>query len=202
MLNRILILTIALLSITAGADKTKIDERALSYLKRYGYSTCESSSTSKVRCSESPALMLKTFQRYFGLKITGKLDKSTRAMMNRPRCTVIDKPSRSHGPLGMASGFKWPRLSLKYRIESFATDRQIKQEDQIRIIEEAFNEWSKYTSIKFVMVCPSCPADMFIRFERGDHGDGSAFSESTLAHAFFPTDGRIHFNSDFTWTAS
>ena len=48
--------------------------------------------------------------------------------------------------------------------------------------------------------------DLEIRWEAGEHGDGDAFDKSggTLAHAFFPRQGRasgdIHFDDDEFWT--
>ena len=41
-------------------------------------------------------------------------------------------------------------------------------------------------------------SDLTITFYKGDHGDGSPFDGpgGILAHAFYPTDGRLHFDAD------
>ncbi|KAJ0043131.1 hypothetical protein Pint_19415 [Pistacia integerrima] len=41
-----------------------------------------------------------------------------------------------------------------------------------------------------------------IRFESGDHGDGNHFDGpgGSLAHAYPPTDGKFHYDSDENWS--
>ncbi|CAF1455278.1 unnamed protein product [Didymodactylos carnosus] len=173
---------------------------ALSYLKRFGYSSCNDTPASTVKCSESFNEMLRDLQRYFGLNITGVLDAPTRSIINTPRCSMVDKPNPSL--IHRLATTKWPRLSLTYRLDSYAHHTEITQAKQIEIIQEAFNEWSKHTPLKFKMVCDTCSADIVMQFVEGDHGDGHPFDEKTLAHAFPPNDGRIHFDLDDTWTES
>ncbi|CAF0978878.1 unnamed protein product [Didymodactylos carnosus] len=176
------------------------EDNAFEYLKRFGYSSCNDSSASAVKCSENFNELLKEFQRYFGLNVTGALDQSTKAIMNLPRCSVVDKPRQS--VLQQIIKFKWSRFDLKYRIESYAYSKEISHTKQEEIIQDAFNEWSKHTSLKFTKVCSTCLADIVIQFTSRDHGDDHPFDGKILAHAFPPTDGRIHFNYQDTWTDS
>ncbi|CAF0995408.1 unnamed protein product, partial [Didymodactylos carnosus] len=172
------------------------EDDALDYLNRFGYSSCNASLP--VQCSENFASMLIEFQRYFGLNMTGVVDKETQTIMNLPRCSVVDKPNENI--LQRISNKTWSRLSLTYRLESHAHFHQISYANQISIVQDAFNEWSKYTPLTFEMVCNTCLSDIVLQFVEGDHGDGAPFDEKTLAHAFLPTDGRIHLDSQDTWT--
>ena len=90
-------------------------------------------------------------------------------------------------------------------------------------MERAFSVWATYADLTFIEVgsalyillllnlilhiqTDSGVGDIEIRFESGEHGDGDAFDKSggTLAHAFFPQQGRasgdIHFDDDEFWT--
>lgn len=69
-------------------------------------------------------------------------------------------------------------------------------------IAEAFNDWARYAPLKFREVTGNEAVDFRISFETGEHKDGYEFDGAggTLAHAFFPTDGRIHFDSTEEWT--
>ncbi|CAF1000597.1 unnamed protein product [Didymodactylos carnosus] len=180
----------------SASNPVDSEDDALDYLKRFGYSSCNASLP--VQCSENFASMLTEFQRYFGLNMTGVADKETQAIMNLPRCSVLDKPDVNI--LQEISSKKWSRLSLTYRLESHVDFQQISYANQISIVQDAFNEWSKHTPLTFEMVCKTCLSDIVLQFVEGDHGDGVPFDEKTLAHAFLPTDGRIHFDSQDTWT--
>lgn len=45
---------------------------------------------------------------------------------------------------------------------------------------------------------------MFVRFARRSHGDNAPFDGPgrVLAHAFFPENGRVHFDEDETYTVN
>lgn len=69
-------------------------------------------------------------------------------------------------------------------------------------ITEAFNDWARYAPLKFREVQGNEEPEFNIHFYSGDHGDGFAFDGAggTLAHAFFPKDGKIHFDAVEEWT--
>ena len=67
---------------------------------------------------------------------------------------------------------------------------------------EAFNDWARYAPLTFREVTGSDNAEFDVRFFSGEHGDGYPFDGAggTLAHAFFPKDGKIHFDAVEEWT--
>ena len=77
------------------------------------------------------------------------------------------------------------------------------------MIEKAFQIWSKVTNliIERKKEYKKETADINIRFAVGRHGD-EVDSDSfdglggTVGHAFFPSDGRLHFDDDEIWTIS
>ncbi|CAF4607644.1 unnamed protein product, partial [Didymodactylos carnosus] len=113
--------------------------------------------------------------------MTGVADKETQGIMNLPQCSAVDKPNVNI--LQGSSNRKWSRLSLTYRLESHAHFQQISYANQISIVQDAFNEWSKHTPLSFEMVCNTCLSDIVLQFVEGDHGDGVPFDEKTIAHA-------------------
>lgn len=60
--------------------------------------------------------------------------------------------------------------------------------------------WQDQTVFTFQEVYEN-NADIVVEFFRLEHGDGGAFDGPgrTLAHAFYPDSGEVHFDDDETW---
>ena len=69
-------------------------------------------------------------------------------------------------------------------------------------IQEAFNDWARYAPLRFTEVTGYEKPELSISFVVGEHDDGYPFDGAggNLGHAFFPTDGRIHFDATELWT--
>ena len=147
------------------------------------------------------------FRSYYGLDLTGKLDDNTVASIHTPRCTVMDMLSGWDGR-GKVENFnirdRWDKKELTWRVTKFP-DNDLSPDQVIETMERAFKVWEQHADLRFYQV-DSGVGDIEIRFESGDHGDGDPFDKSggTLAHAFFPRQGRvsgdIHFDDDEFWT--
>ncbi|XP_055640677.1 matrix metalloproteinase-19-like [Toxorhynchites rutilus septentrionalis] len=101
----------------------------------------------------------------------------------------------------LTAGFKWNKTLLSYSIINFPTGVP---PNLIRTtIRRAFDAWSRYTNLNFVESL-SAMVDIQLAFEGVNHyrrGLPCRFSqEITLAHAFFPEDGDIHFNKKYFFT--
>ena len=68
----------------------------------------------------------------------------------------------------------------------------------------AFGEWARFSDFRFEFTYYDGYADLILGFHRGEHGDGHAFDGpgGALAHAFAPTNGRLHFDADEIWSDS
>ena len=99
---------------------------------------------------------------------------------------------------------KWEKNRLTWRVTKFPSN-DLSEELVIRTMERAFSVWEAHADLKFTETDEGV-GDIEIRWETGDHGDGDPFDKSggTLAHAFFPRQGRasgdIHFDDDEFWT--
>jgi predicted Zn-dependent protease len=98
----------------------------------------------------------------------------------------------------------WPKKHLRWFIEDYPKKQtQLDSNDQIRrIIGQAFQDWQNYSGLTFEMAKSKETADFKIRFRQEDHGDGYPFDGpgTTLAHAFYPKSGDIHFDDDEHFT--
>lgn len=200
----IVFLLIFIIDFSSGVKKdrtrkqsVKTQDDAYVWLNKYGYNPC---SNANVQCSLSFSSLIKDYQTRFGLKKTGKLDDATKDHMSRPRCGNEDKAPAALSAPGQLAQRKWTKTSLTYSIRGYPTE--INQDRTTAIIREAFNAWLDYIPLKVEPVCSSCNADFVIDFAREQHADRYPFDGTggTLAHAFFPEDGRVHFDKDEKWT--
>ena len=181
----------------APVQGVKSQDDAYSWLNKYGYNPCLNT---QVQCSLSLDSLLKEYQARFRLAVTGKLDESTKQHMNRPRCGNEDKPAAQLSSAAQLKQAIWKRASLTYSLRGYPTE--ISESRTTAIIRDAFNAWLDHIPLKIEPVCSSCSADLVIDFARERHADAYPFDGNggTLAHAFFPEDGRVHFDKDEKWT--
>ncbi|WOH15756.1 hypothetical protein DCAR_0935300 [Daucus carota subsp. sativus] len=190
------------------------------YLNKFGYLNYKSiNGHDNDHFDEMLEAAVKTYQANYNLKITGILDSETISKMVMPRCGFPDiingtnsmtKKHEGHQHHGSNKlhivahysygSYKWPagKTHLYYWFETHITYSSIK-----RAVARAFNRWASYTQhFTFEETLDYQSSDLTVTYYRGDHGDGSAFDGpgGVLAHAFFPTDGRLHFDVDERWS--
>ncbi|KAL6537661.1 hypothetical protein OROHE_012288 [Orobanche hederae] len=121
---------------------------------------------------------------------------ATEALMGQPRCGNRDSfNSNSSVKYTFFPGNpKWPSGKKLLTYSSPPNTRN----EAYTAVAAAANLWSDVSQFKFVYTNNYAAADIKISFQCRDHGDGSNFdgSGSVLAHAFAPTDGRLHFDGD------
>ncbi|XP_066556191.1 uncharacterized protein LOC136747142 [Amia ocellicauda] len=143
---------------------------------------------------------LKEMQKFFHLKVTGKLDSETIEVMKKPRCGVSDVARYS----AFENNAKWSTTPVTYRIVNYTPD--LSTQDVDRAIDQALKLWSDASTLTFKKIT-SGTADIMISFGRGSHGDFYPFDgpSGTLAHAFSPGSdigGDAHFDEDESWTTT
>ncbi|RNA28933.1 Hatching enzyme [Brachionus plicatilis] len=94
---------------------------------------------------------------------------------------------------------KWNKKRLTYAVLN--QNKQLKGRTN-SILAQAVRYWGAASGLSFRRVGRKSKRDMAIRFAPKAHGDGYPFDGrgGVLAHAFFPQDGRIHFDADERWT--
>ncbi|XP_040196151.1 collagenase 3-like [Rana temporaria] len=141
---------------------------------------------------------LREMQRFFRMKVTGRLDTATMTMMKAPRCGMPDM-SEFRAVVGRPI---WPKTSLTYRFVNFTS--KLPQNVATDAIKRALNVWSQVTPLTFNQVGDD-QADILIQFSRRSHNDAGPFDgpNGVLAHAYFPgpgIGGDAHFDEDETWS--
>ncbi|XP_021637366.2 metalloendoproteinase 2-MMP-like isoform X3 [Hevea brasiliensis] len=160
------------------------------YLKNLGYYPTETNLVTD-HFDEVMESALKTYQNYYRLKVTGKLDSDTIKEMMIPRCGVpdnINHPTKqSHHKPG------------KFNMVQVIDEKVLKS-----VCSKAFKKWADVSQFTFEEAPAGSKSDIVIGFYSGDHGDRYPFDgpRNTLAHAFAPEDGRFHYDADENWSTN
>ena len=69
-------------------------------------------------------------------------------------------------------------------------------------VAQAFQTWASSTHFTFSQAQDHTNADIKVSFHRWDHRDRHPFDGpgGTLAHAWAPSDGRLHYDADESWS--
>ncbi|KAI3829130.1 hypothetical protein L1987_03246 [Smallanthus sonchifolius] len=181
------------------------------YLSHFGYLNYQNNSNAtnleEDHFDEELEAAIKLYQVYYHLNATGTLDAPTVSKMVMPRCGFFDKEAHQYDDkyLHTVSRYrffpgrpKWPKgkRHLTYAFGSRFPNRFRP------LVARAFRKWanaSRYFTFSRARTYKS--ADLKISFACRAHGDGAPFDGpgGVLAHAFAPTDGRLHYDADDRW---
>ncbi|KXJ21533.1 macrophage metalloelastase [Exaiptasia diaphana] len=185
----LLIILSHLAVVLADDDKTF----ALKYLDQYHYISPTRSGTHDVNKA------IKNFQQYFHLPVSGKLDEATVGLMKKSRCGVSDEEGGARRRRYVTVG-NWGKTNLTYYVD-YGDD--LGKQVQDRIFYKAFQFWADVSMVTFTQVDSPKKADIKISFGYKSH-DGTTGEHmcaypfdgegGVLAHAYFPDDGRAHFD--------
>ena len=102
---------------------------------------------------------IKRFQKFFHLKVTGKLDIETQNEMLKPRC---GDPDEANGAQSFRTfRTKWSKTSLTYRF--FEKSQDVSERVMRATFVRAFKFWSDVTPLRFREV-RSGSSDITIRY--------------------------------------
>lgn len=137
---------------------------------------------------------LKRLQRRYNLTDNGLLDDDTRRLIAAPRCGVAELNAIEE---------KWTKRSLTFKISSYPKTLSLNEVRQL--ITRAFDEWTKHVQLNISEVRHGV-ADIYVSDEQKIHQDRLGqecrfTANTTLAHAFYPEVGDIHYNRDRNYTA-
>lgn len=115
------------------------------------------------------------------------------------------KPKGWRGKRYVIRAKRWRKHTLTWQLQT-----QNLMDADVYIVRNtmhrAFNEWSTVSSLEFREIPPELVTkqspDVYIAFEKGEHSDGFPFDgqDGVVAHAFYPRDGRLHFDAEEQWS--
>ncbi|KAL9970718.1 hypothetical protein ACROYT_G023132 [Oculina patagonica] len=199
-----LVLLVSCLKTLNGAPVDNKEERfAVHYLKEYGYLSPLRDGNHNFKDA------VRIFQQHSDIPDTGHLDSKTMTEMHKPRCGVPDFDEEEVTNSGRqkrfsTAGTNWTKHRLTYRFHNYASKSGLSRVQQHSIMQKAFKEWQDISPLSFTDVTgSSSSADITISFFAKVHSPClSKFDDAggSLAHAFFPQVGTVHFDDDETFT--
>ncbi|KAL9970697.1 hypothetical protein ACROYT_G023109 [Oculina patagonica] len=160
------------------------------FLGHYGYISSSRSGNHDVTTA------ITRFQEFYGLPVSGELDDSTVRLMKKPRCGVADASGDARLRRYVIGG-KWRKTHLTYFVQPGQD------------LPHALQYWADVSGLTFQEISSARSADLKISF--GSFSHYGTIVERTcpypfngpggvLAHAYYPPDGRAHFDEDETFT--
>ena len=148
---------------------------------------------------------VREFQRFNNLEPTGVLTKETRFLMAQDRCGNPDVECKSckeaerkkrYAVRSTAWDKRKGKLTLKYHFTNYGSS--LSEADTRAQIEDGMRVWTQDAPIVFKETEDSESANLQILFGTDQHGDKYGFDGQggTLAHAFYPLSGLIHYDDD------
>ena len=151
------------------------------YLMQYGYvepQQWRSSLTTEQEYRKTVSKVVRDFQAFANLNITGSLDGETMELMEMPRCGVKDKigeGSRARRRKRyVLQGSSWKQSSLTYRISRYPAQTSLTKSDIDLTLSQAFTLWAEASGLQF-QASLARKVDIDVSFDSYEHGDGDPF---------------------------
>uniref|UniRef100_A0AC34FE38 Matrix metalloproteinase n=1 Tax=Panagrolaimus sp. ES5 TaxID=591445 RepID=A0AC34FE38_9BILA len=185
---------------------------AMRYLTHFGYvnppkdTAIASLQNVSQRNLEIPLeIVIRSFQEFNNLPITGELDEATKTFMASPRCGIKDNIKNLRFNIPMP----WKNQKITYAVLN--TSPYLALVDFRKVIRKAFDIWSSVIPRDFEETELKNSADIKIKFltgVHGDHPDGASENyknQNVLAHAGVQvfsnsnSHGFVHFDTEQNW---